>query len=183
MRFETQTYTTINTDFTYHQTCALIEPKRQAQSVSSGLLAYLALMRLWMSSFVELCRAPAYRSSKRFRSFALIPDAMCAAKAPRILANRQSKRIMRRGLPAARLYVGLRHLNARQLTGNQFLERACRLSANGRACIYRLEYKTRLCQRRQVNHILSALAQLCPAATVQGCLINAGLSAAHVWPS
>ena len=108
---------------------------------------------------------------------------MCAAKAPRILANRQSKRIMQRGLPAARLYVGLRHLNARQLTGNQFLERACRLSANGRACIYRLEYKTRLCQRRQVNHILSALAQLCPAATVQGCLINAGLSAAHVWPS
>jgi len=81
------------------------------------------------------------------------------------------------------LYVGLRHLNRRQLTGNQFLERACRLSVTGRVRIYRLEYKTRLCQRRQVNQILNALAQLCPAVLHNGRAVNAGLSAEHLWPS
>ena len=183
MKFETQTYTTLKTDFTYRPSCTPSEPKRQAQSVSAGILAYVALMRIWMSSFAELCRAPAYRSSKRFRPFTLIPASQRSAWAPRVLANRQSKRIMRRGLPAARLYVGLRHLNTRQLTGNQFLERACRLSVTGRVRIYRLEYKTRLCQRRQVNQILNAIAQLCSAVLHNGCAVNAGLSADHIWPS
>ena len=107
----------------------------------------------------------------------LLPEAARAAIAPRILVNRRRRRIIARGLPPSRRYDGLHHLNDRRLTMGQFLERACRLSVNGRAGIYGLEYRLRLCQRKHqvcVSPISSTLSKIDD--------VSSGLSANHLWP-
>ena len=109
----------------------------------------------------------------------LLPDEARAAIAPQVLCGRRRRRIIARGIPASRRYDGLQYLNDRQLTGNQFLERACRLSVNGRVGIYGLEYRLRLCQRKhQVCACFADVSALAPS----GSGVSVGVSKFHLGP-
>jgi len=141
---------------------------------SQGLSGFLLWLRLWMACVADgaLTDLEARFYQKSFhrglspdqikwgyqRAPSLLPETARAAFAPRLRVNRRDRRILQRGLPASRLYVGLHHLNARRLTVGQFMERACRLSVNGRAQVYRMAMRRRLCQRRdEVCHIARGL--------------------------
>ena len=131
-----------------------------------GVFGFLTWLRLWVSCLgrhmnrqslgLRGLSATGYQ-----RAPSLLPESARAAYAPRLRASRKDRRILRRGLPASRLYAGLHHLNARRLTVGQFMERACRLSVNGRVGVYRLGMRRRLCQRRdEVCHIGGSLGML-----------------------
>ena len=161
---------------------------------SYGVSGFLVWLKLWMACAAQgMARgiltdirrgksSPQITGYQRPRS--LLPDEARSAMAPRVLVSRRSRRILARGLPASRRYFGYEHLNARQLTGNQFLERAVRLSVSCRAVIYGLEYRLRLCQRLPLCQKLPV--NLLPASkprSVRFETLNAGLCAAHLWPS
>ena len=117
-----------------------------------GLAGFLAWLRLWLACVAE--GRLAYKrgsgvSHGHRRAPSLLPDSARAAIAPTLRFNRQLRRRKARGLPASRQYVGLHHLSARSLTIGQFLERACKVSSNGRIVVYRLVGRKRLCQRRE----------------------------------
>ena len=116
-----------------------------------GLAGFLAWLRLWLACVAEgrLAYKRGSRASQSYRPPSLLPDSARAAVAPRLRLNRQIRRRKARGLPASRQYVGLHHLSARSLTIGQFLERACKVSSNGRVVVYRLVGRKRLCQRRE----------------------------------
>ena len=117
-----------------------------------GLAGFLAWLRLWLACVAEgrLAYKRGSRDSHGYRRPpSLLPDSARAAISPKIRVNRQTCRIMARGLPSSRRYAGLHHLNARQLSIGQFLERACKISSNGRIVVYRLVGRKRLCQRRE----------------------------------
>ncbi len=155
-----------------------------ASSSSYGVSGFLLWLRLWMAHtargiLTDIGRAKSKPQSRGYqRPRSLLPDAARSAAAPRILLSRRSKRILARGLPASRRYFGFEHLNARQLTGNQFLERAARLSVSGRTIVYRLEYKARLCVRRPNNGPQKPQAHI---PKTEG--INLGLCDAHLYPN
>ena len=117
-----------------------------------GLAGFLAWLRLWLACVAE-GRLAYKRGSGASQSYrrppSLLPDSARAAIAPTLRFNRQLRRRKARGLPASRQYVGLHHLSARSLTIGQFLERACKVSSNGRVVVYRLVGRKRLCQRRE----------------------------------
>ena len=131
---------------------------------TTALSGFLAWLGLWMALVADgvLTDLEDRLYQKRFhyglsasqiglgyeRGPSLLPEHARAAFAPRLLANRRDKRILGRGLPPSRQYVGLHHLNARRLTVGQFMERACRLSVSGRMKVYGLMARNRLCQRR-----------------------------------
>ena len=120
----------------------------RGDSATSGLVGFLAWLRLCLACVAE--GRLAYKrgsgvSHGHRRAPSLLPDSARAAIAPKIRVNRQTCRIMARGLPSSRRYVGLHHLNARQLSIGQFLERACKISSNGRIVVYRLVGRKRLC--------------------------------------
>ena len=117
-----------------------------------GLAGFLAWLRLWLACVAE--GRLAYKrgsgvSHGHRRAPSLLPESARAAVAPTLRFNRQLRRRKARGLPASRQYVGLHHLSARSLTIGQFLERACKVSSNGRVVVYRLRGRKRLCQRRE----------------------------------
>ena len=117
-----------------------------------GLAGFLAWLRLWLACVTE-GRLAYKRGSGASHGYrrppSLLPDSARAAIAPTLRFNRQIRRRKARGLPASRQYVGLHHLSARSLTIGQFLERACKVSSNGRVVVYRLVGRKRLCQRRE----------------------------------
>ena len=124
----------------------------RGDSAASGLAGFLAWLRLWLACVAE--GRLAYKrgsgvSHGHRRAPSLSPDSARAAVAPTLRLNRQIRRRKARGLPASRQYVGLHHLSARSLTIGQFLERACKVSSNGRVVVYRLRGRKRLCQRRE----------------------------------
>ena len=86
--------------------------------------------------------------------------------------------MLARGLPISRQYGWFRYASSRTLNGNQFFELLGRISVHGRASLYRLEYKTRLCCRPIVNSVFGAG----PSLSKCGC-VNFGLCAAHLWPN
>ena len=116
-----------------------------------GLAGFLAWLRLWLACVAEgrLAYKRSSGASQSYRPPSLLPDSASAAVAPTLRLNRQIRRRKARGLPASRQYVGLHHLSARSLTIGQFLERACKVSSNGRIVVYRLVGRKRLCQRRE----------------------------------
>ena len=124
----------------------------RGDSATSGLAGFLAWLRLWLACVAE-GRLAYKRGSGASQSYrrppSLLPDSARAAVAPTLRFNRQIRRRKARGLPASRQYVGLHHLSARSLTIGQFLERACKVSSNGRIVVYRLGGRKRLCQRRE----------------------------------
>jgi len=117
-----------------------------------GLAGFLAWLRLWLVCVTE-GRLAYKRSSGVSHGYrrppSLLPDTARAAVAPTLRLNRQIRRRKARGLPASRQYAGLHHLSARSLTIGQFLERASKVSSNGRVVVYRLVGRKRLCQRRE----------------------------------
>lgn len=133
-------------------------------AAKAGLSGFLLWLRLWMYHVADAMltdleerhysRYFHYGLSARQVSLVygrwetLLPKQHRAATEPLIMLTRSTRRMVRRGLPPSRRYAGLHHLNARQLNLGQYLERACRLSANGRIVVYRLESRKRLCQRR-----------------------------------
>ena len=124
----------------------------RGEALSSGLAGFLAWLRLWLACVAEgrLAYKPGSGVSQSYRRPpSLLPDSARAAIAPTLRFNRQIRRRKARGLPASRQYVGLHHLSARSLNIGQFLERACKVSSNGRIVVYRLVGRKRLCQRRE----------------------------------
>ena len=147
----------------------------RGDSAASGLAGFLAWLRLWLACVAE--GRLAYKRGSRIshgyrRPPSLLPDSARAAVAPRLRLNRQIRRRKARGLPASRQYAGLHHLSARSLTIGQFLERACKVSANGRIVVYRLIGRKRLCQRRE-----EFVGLLGPSHDLGPCLC-----AAPLWP-
>ena len=124
----------------------------RGDSAASGLAGFLAWLRLWLACVAE-GRLAYKRGSGVSQSYrrppSLLPDSARAAVAPTLRFNRQLRRRKARGLPASRQYVGLHHLSARSLTIGQFLERACKVSSNGRVVVYRLRGRKRLCHRHE----------------------------------
>ena len=116
-----------------------------------GLAGFLAWLRLWLACVAE--GRLAYKRGSGVlhdhRPPSLLPDSARAAIAPTLRFNRQLHRRKARGLPTSRQYVGLHHLSARSINIGQFLERACKVSSNGRVVVYRLVGRKRLCQRRE----------------------------------
>ena len=161
---------------------------------SLGLLTYLGWMRLWLACTVENITARGFRylrmveakalqeaadiTSGKTRAPALIPDAARAPEAPKIMLSRSSKRMLARGLPASRRYAWFRYASPRTLNGNQFFELLGRISVHGRASVYRLEYKRRLCVRRPYNVVTVVRPRLVNPASV-----SLGYCAAHLWPN
>ena len=124
----------------------------RGDNATSGLAGFLAWLRLWLACVAEgrLAYKRGSRASQSYRRPpSLLPDSARAAVAPTLRYNRQLRRRKARGLPASRQYVGLHHLSARSLTIGQFLERACKVSSNGRVVVYRLRGRKRLCQHRE----------------------------------
>ena len=158
---------------------------------SLGIWEFLAWCRLWFAALTEkslnFCHSRPHFKHRGAQGYqrppSLLPEAARAAFAPRIVSNRQSRRILARGLPPSRSYAALHHLNARRLNIGQFKERACRLSASNRIVIYRLSGRKRLCQCRET------IARLTPTPHSQGQLtfdlnsgLNEGVCDAHLWP-
>ena len=88
-----------------------------------------------------------------------------------------------RRLPASRQYAALHHLNGRRLTIGQFMERACRLSANGRTEIYRLRGRKRLCQCREAFTAAGSKSGTAHQNHITTDGLSLGLCAAHIWPN
>lgn len=116
-------------------------------------------------------------ASGKSRAPSCLPESQRSAMAPHILLNRRSKRILRRELPASRQYGALRHLVSYSLSRHSFLECVARFSVNGRVRVYRLDFKTRLCQRRPVN----AFAR-CGEPNGRLARLSLGLFPAFMWP-
>ena len=131
-------------------------------------------------SLQEAANIAADIASGKTRAPALIPESARVAVAPTILLNRSAKRILARGLPASRRYGWFRYASPRTLNGNQFFELLGRLSVIGRAAVYRLEYKTRLCTRRHQNKG-PAYHRPCPV-IMAAMSVNLGYCAGHLWP-
>ncbi len=157
----------------------------------NGISGFLVWLRLWLGCVAEGVltdifshyRNPNSQSGYQ-RPQSLLPDAARAAIAPQVLCGRRRRRIIARGIPASRRYDGLQYLNDRQLTGNQFLERACRLSVNGRVGIYGLEYRLRLCQRR--HEVCTCMTNICvtniKTHAPSGSGVSVGVSKFHLGP-
>ena len=161
-----------------------------------GVSGFLLWFHLWVACTVEgflvdIGRAASPPKKHTARGYqrprSLLPNAARSAMAPRVLVSRRSKRILARGLPASRRYFSYEHLNARQLTGNQFLERAAKLSVNGRLGVYRLEYRLRLCQSIEPRLRKSTRLKdmtLCPRPwTPKFRTLNAGVCEVHLYPA
>ncbi len=160
----------------------------------NGISGFLVWLRLWLGCVAEGILTdvfPHFRDPNPQSGYprgyprgyqrppSLLPDSERAAIAPQVLCGRRRRRIIARGIPASRRYDGLQYLNDRQLTGNQFLERACRLSVNGRVGIYGLEYRLRLCQRKhQVCACFADVSALAPS----GSGVSVGVSKFHLGP-
>ena len=172
-------------------------------SGATDMMSYLGVLRLWLAclteSFVENFTGSASRYLRAFeakalqeaadiasgktRAPALIPESARAAEAPKIMLGRRAKRILARGLPACRRYDWFRYASPRTLNGNQFFELLARMSVHGRASLYRLEYKVRLCQtvHMRERHRRSRASKAEHQQAVSLC-VNLGLCAAHLWP-
>lgn len=164
-------------------------------SSSHDMISYLGLIRLWLACAVESFSkgfAPLWAAeqinlqdaadilSGKTRAPALIPESARAPEAPTILLNRSAKRILARGLPASRRYGWFRYASSHTLNGNQFFELLGRFSVIGRAVVYRLEYKARLCTRRSASQNLKN-QRPCPTIMVH-LSVNLGYCANHLWP-
>ncbi len=151
----------------------------------NGISGFLVWLRLWFACVAEgvLTDIFSHRKITSQRGYqrppSLLPDSARAAIAPQVLCGRRRRRILARGLPPSRRYDGLQYLNDRQLTGNQFLERACRLSVGGRVGIYGLEYRLRLCQRR--HEVSACFADVRTVAPI-GSGVSVGVSKFHLGP-
>ncbi len=192
----------------YHNTSSTLSAHMQAKTqadkqadISHGVSGFLVWLRLWMAHAAQGLLTDIWRPKTApqvtgyQRPSSLLPDNARSAMAPRVLVSRRARRILARGLPASRRYFGYEHLNARQLTGNQFLERAVRLSVSSRTVIYGLEYRLRLCQSvhmRERHHSarIFSVFKAKPRSTQYETLntglntgLNAGLCAAHLWPN
>jgi len=159
-----------------------------------GLWGFLAWLQLWvaaladrslMSVFARDEGGSAHGYQRYQRPPSLLPESARAAYAPRIMENRQTRRILARGLPPSRLYAALHHLNARRLSIGQFMERACKLSANGRIVVYRLSGRKRLCQRKGEFATLQTgpRGTSAPRDSALSVGQNLGVCDAHLWPS
>ena len=158
----------------------------------NGISSFLVWLKLWLSCVADGVIldvwADVFSHSKKSnlvkgyqRPPSLLPDSQRAAIAPHVLCGRRRRRIIARGLPASRRYDGLQYLNDRQLTGNQFLERACRLSVNGRVGIYGLEYRLRLCQRRH-EFCMTNVKTHVPSHALSRKRVSFGLCVFHLGP-
>jgi len=194
MNFETQTYLMKVQTFAIadgpHGLSVGAAPElgRYGEDVSSfRVLEFLARLRLWFAALSGTCFMDIFARHDNVtahgyqRPPSLVPEAARAAYAPRLLANRQSRRIMARGLPPSRSYAALHHLNARRLTIGQFMERACKLSASNRIVVYRLSGRKRLCQRR--DEIAVSNAPQSDRQSHASLSLDLGVCEAHLWPS
>ena len=149
----------------------------------SGFLVWLRLwLACWTHGWTEDNRHKKYFQGGK-RAPSLLPASARAASAPCLRANRQARRITARGLPASRQYAALNHLNGRRLTIGQFMERACRLSANGRTEIYRLRGRKRLCQCREAFTATGSKSGTAHQNHITTDGLSLGLCAAHIWPN
>ena len=156
-----------------------------------GIWGFLAWLQLWVAALADrslmtvFARHEGGSPQGYQRPPSLLPEAARAAYAPRIMDNRQTRRILARGLPPSRLYAALHHLNARRLSIGQFMERACKLSASNRIVVYRLSGRKRLCQRKgefaTLDTGLNRTSPACDSALSLG--QNLGVCDAHLWPS
>ncbi len=160
---------------------------------SEAVSSFLVWLKLWLGCVAEGILTDVFPNRQTTpqtgyprgyqRPPSLLPDSARAAIAPQVLCGRRRRRILARlngrGVPASRRYDGLQYLNDRQLTGNQFLERACRLSVNGRVGIYGLEYRLRLCQRR---HDICACITAYSCVVLSAMAVSIGLSKFHLGP-
>ena len=156
-----------------------------------GVWGFLAWLQLWVAALADrslmtvFARHEGASPQGYQRPPSLLPESARAAYAPRIMDNRQTRRILARGLPPSRLYAALHHLNARRLSMGQFMERACKLSANGRIVVYRLMGRKRLCQRKDEFATLQAGPRetSAPRDSALSFGQNLGVCDAHLWPS
>ena len=152
-----------------------------------GIWGFLAWLQLWFSALADrslmtvFARHEGGSPQGYQRPPSLLPEAARAAYAPRIMDNRQTRRILARGLPPSRLYAALHHLNARRLNMGQFMERACKLSASNRIVIYRLSGRKRLCQRRHEFVTLGTGPSQMSGSSDNP--LSFGVCDAHLWPS
>ena len=152
-----------------------------------GIWGFLAWLQLWVAALANRSLMSVFARDEGAgpqgyqRPPSLLPEAARAAYAPRIMDNRQTRRILARGLPPSRLYAALHHLNARRLSIGQFMERACRLSASNRIVVYRLSGPKRLCQRRHEFVTLGTGPSQMSGSSDNP--LSFGVCYAHIWPS
>ena len=152
-----------------------------------GIWGFLAWLQLWFSALAERSCMTVFARHEGVcpqgyqRPPSLLPESARAAYAPRIMDNRQTRRILARGLPPSRLYAALHHLNARRLNIGQFMERACKLSASNRIVVYRLSGRKRLCQRKDEFATLQAGPSQMSGSSDNP--LSFGVCDAHLWPS
>ena len=152
-----------------------------------GICGFLAWLQLWVAALANRSLMSVFARDEGAgpqgyqRPPSLLPEAARAAYAPRIMDNRQTRRILARGLPPSRLYAALHHLNARRLSIGQFMERACRLSASNRIVVYRLSGPKRLCQRRHEFVTLGTGPSQMSGSSDNP--LSFGVCDAHLWPS
>ena len=152
-----------------------------------GIWGFLAWLQLWVTALAERSCMTVFARDEGAgpqgyqRPPSLLPESARAAYAPRIMDNRQTRRILARGLPPSRLYAALHHLNARRLSIGQFMERACKLSASNRIVIYRLSGRKRLCQRKGEFATLQAGPSQMSSPSENP--LSFGVCDAHLWPS
>ena len=156
-----------------------------------GVWGFLAWLQLWVTALADRSLMTVFARDEGVcpqgyqRPPSLLPEAARAAYAPRIMDNRQTRRILARGLPPSRLYAALHHLNARRLNIGQFMERACKLSASNRIVVYRLSGPKRLCQRKDEFATLQTGPRetSAPRDSALSFGQNLGVCDAHLWPS
>ena len=156
-----------------------------------GICGFLAWLQLWVAALAERSFMTVFARDEGVcpqgyqRPPSLLPESARAAYAPRIMDNRQTRRILARGLPPSRLYAALHHLNARRLSIGQFMERACKLSASNRIVIYRLSGRKRLCQRKDEFATLQTGPSQMSGSSDNPLSFgqNLGVCDAHLWPS
>ena len=156
-----------------------------------GICGFLAWLQLWVAALADRSLMTVFARDEGVcpqgyqRPPSLLPESARAAYAPRIMDNRQTRRILARGLPPSRLYAALHHLNARRLSIGQFMERACKLSASNRIVVYRLSGRKRLCQRKGEFATLQTgpRGTSAPRDSALSFGQNLGVCDAHLWPS
>ena len=152
-----------------------------------GIWGFLAWLQLWVAALADRSLMTVFARDEGAgpqgyqRPPSLLPESARAAYAPRIMDNRQTRRILARGLPPSRLYTALHHLNARRLNIGQFMERACKLSASNRIVVYRLSRRKRLCQRKDEFATLQAGPSQMSSPSDNP--LSFGVCDAHLWPS
>ena len=152
-----------------------------------GIWGFLAWLQLWVTALAERSFMTVFARDEGVcpqgyqRPPSLLPESARAAYAPRIMDNRQTRRILARGLPPSRLYAALHHLNARRLNIGQFMERACKLSASNRIVVYRLSGRKRLCQRKDEFAALQTGPSQMSSPSDNP--LSFGVCDAHLWPS